>query len=202
MPRRRVVAAFLIQFAAIYGLLIMPWPGWRNAYGSFFRQMAGATFARANGPTIVRFRPAENPPRPEIDTEILLASRADLDAAGRGPVRILGLDSRGVGWVPSALLLALAGATPLPWSRRWRVLFAGTLLVHGYLLALVASYLWNQSCGLTPVSFLPFWAPLGEFLEETFVNQLGPSFAVPTMIWLLVILAMERPSFFRERFGR
>jgi hypothetical protein len=96
--------------------------------------------------------------------------------------------------VPTALLLALIVATPLPWFRRWRALFVGVVLMHGYLLALVAFYLWNQSGGMAPVSFLPFWAPLGEFLEETFVGQMGPSFVVPTLIWLLVVFAMERPS--------
>jgi hypothetical protein len=195
MPRRRIVVAFLLQFAAFYGLLIAPWPGWRNAYGSFFRGLTGAVFAGEKGPTTVQFRPAEKPPRPEIDTEILLVNHAEIDAAGRGPARILGLDSRGVGWVPTALLLALVAATPLSWCRRWRALLVGLLLVHSYLLTLVAFYLWNQSGGIVPVSFLPFWGPLGEFLEETFVGQIGPSFVVPTLIWLLVVLAIERPSF-------
>jgi hypothetical protein len=194
MLRPRLVAVFLLQFAAFYGLLIVPWPGWRAAYGSFFRGLVGAAYTREAVPTIVRFRPAEEPPRPEIDTEILLANRANLDAAGRGPVQILGLDSRGVGWVPTALLLALVAATPLPWASRGRALIAGGALVHAYLLAVVAFYIWNQSGGLAPVSFLHYWAPLGEFLEETFVTQMGPSFVVPTLIWLLVVFAMERPS--------
>jgi hypothetical protein len=193
MLQRRFLVAFLLQFAALYGLLIVPWPGWRSAYGRFFRGLNGAVFASESGLTIVRFRPAEKPPRPEIDTEILLANHAEINATGCGPVRILGLDSRGVGWVPTAMLAAFVVATPLPWSHRWRALLAGVLLVHGYLLALVAFYLWNQSGGMTPVSFLPFWAPLGEFLEETFVGQMGPSFVVPTLIWLLVAFVIERP---------
>lgn len=195
MPRRKLVIAFLLQFAAAYGLLIVPWPGWRAAYGGFFRGLNGTVYGGGNELTVVRFRPAEKPPRPEIDTEILLGKRAELDANGRGPVKILGLDSRGVGWVPTALLLALVAATPLPWASRGRALVTGLLLVHAYLLAVVAFCLWNESAGLAPVAFLPFWAPLGEFLEETFVTQMGPSFVVPTLIWLLVVFALERPSF-------
>ena len=193
MPPRRLVVAFLLQFVVIYVLLIVPWPGWRTTYGRFFRGVARTAFACENGPTIVRFRPAEKPPRPEIDLEILFVQRTEIDAAGHAPGRILGLDSRGVGWVPTALLLALVGATPLPWSRRWRTLLAGVVLVHGYLLAVVACYLWNQSAGLVPVSFLPFWPWLGDFLEETFVGQMGPSFVVPVLIWLLAVVAVERP---------
>ena len=193
MPPRRLVVASLLQFVVLYGLLIVPWPGWRAAYGRFFRGVAGAVFAREQGPAFVRFRAAEKPPRPEIDLEILLAQRAEIDVAGHAPARILGLDTRGVGWVPTALLLALVAATPLPWSGRWLALLAGVVLVHGYLLAVVAGYLWNQSGGLVPVSFLPYWPSLGDFLEETFVGQMGPSFVVPVLIWLLVILAVERP---------
>jgi hypothetical protein len=193
MLRRRYVVAFLLQFAALYGLLIAPWPGWRAAYGRFFRGLTGAVFASDGGPTIVRFRPAEKPPRPEIYLEILLAQRAEIDAAGNARTRVLGLDTRAVGWVPTALLVALIAATPLPWSRRWRALLTGGLLVHGYLLVLVACYLWNESAGMVPVSFLPFVSPLGEFLEETFVSQIGPSFVVPTLIWFLVVVAIEHP---------
>jgi len=193
MPPRRLVGAFLLQFVVIYGLLIFPWPGGRATYGRFFRGVAGAVFAREQGLAIVRFRAAEKPPRPEIDLEILYAQRGQIDGAGHAPARILGLDTRGVGWVPTALLLALMAATPLPWSRRWRALLAGVALVHGYLLAVVACYLWNQSGGLVPVSFLPFWPSLGNFLEETFVGQMGPSFVVPVLIWLLVVFAVERP---------
>lgn len=195
MPSRSIAVGFLLRFAVLYGLLIVPWPGWRAAYGGYFRGLAGTAYAREAASTIVRFRPAEKPPRMEIDSEILLAKRVKLDAAGRGPVQILGLDSRGVGWVPTALLLSLVAATPLPWASRGRALVAGLVLVHAYLLATVAFYLWNQSSGQAPVSFLPYWAPLGEFLEETFVTQMGPSFVVPTLIWLLVVFAMERPSF-------
>jgi len=68
-------------------------------------------------------------------------------------------------------------------------------IVHVYLLAVVAFYLWNQSAGLAPVSFLPFWPPLGDFLEETFVGQMGPSFVVPVLIWLLALVAVYRLPF-------
>jgi len=192
MPSGKALTLFLVQFAAIYGLLIAPWPGWRAAYGRGFREMVGAAFACETGPTIVRFGPAEHPPRPEIDLEIVFARRAEIDASGHAPVRILGLDTRGVGWIPTALLLALVVATPLPWVRRLLLLFAGGVGVHVYLLAVVAFYLWNQSAGLAPISFLPFWSPLGDFLEETFVGQMGPSFVVPVLIWLLALVAVCR----------
>ena len=202
MSPRRLVVVFLLQFVVIYGLLIVPWPGWRAGYERFFQGLAGTVLAREQGPAIVRFRPAEKPPRPEIDLEILFAQRTEIDAAGQAPTRILGLDTRGVGWVPTALLLALVAATPLPWRRRWRALLAGVVLVHGYVLAVVACYLWNQSGGLVPVSFLLFWPLLGDFLEETFVGQMGSSFVVPVLIWLLVVFAVERsPTFLQTRAG-
>jgi hypothetical protein len=171
--------------AILYGLLIAPWPGWRSTYGRFFRGMSEAALGRENGKSIVRVRPAENPPRTEIDTQIVYIRRAAITPEGSAPAQILGIDSRGVGWVPTALLIALAGASPLPWLRRASALLLGILLVNGYVVFAVAVYLWNESAGMAPFSLLPYWPALGNFLEQTFMVQIGPSFAAPVLIWLL-----------------
>jgi hypothetical protein len=147
---------------------------------------------------VVRVRAPEKPPRPEIDVALLFVKRADLYAPGVQSVPTKGvvLDSRGVGWVPTALLLALLIATPLPWRHRWKGLLSGLVLVHGYLIASIGFYLWNQTEGLVPVTWIPFWPALGNFLEETFVGQIGPSFAVPVLIWLFVLFVLAGPPDF------
>ena len=243
---------------------------------------------RGKGLVLVHFRAAEQPPRPEVDTEIVLVETARIDASGRAPARILGLDTRAVGWTPTALLLALIIASPVSWSRRWRALGWGAVLArifhsfchrnshlpagdfidgdgnwicglkqnrpseeglcdradrektagsgnphdlaglpaehsgggfasspdvparrfgprvvnslhagcrveretsglgHVYLQTVVAVYLWNQSSGAVPVSFLHFWPDLAGGLEESLVNQMGASLAIPVLIWLAV----------------
>jgi hypothetical protein len=167
-----------------YGLLLAPWPGWNAMYGRFFRTIGATVLAHEDGRMVVRFRSAVNPPRPEVDSEIVLADRAQIDSGCRAPARILCLDTRAVGWIPSALLFALVIASPVSWPRRWRALCWGAFFGHVYLLGVVSVFLWNQSSGTVPVSLLPFSPCLGDGLEETFVTQTGASLAIPVLIWL------------------
>jgi hypothetical protein len=188
------VAAFMVRFVLVYGLLLVPWPGWPAAYGRYLHALGNAAFGRESARASVQVRGAINPPSPVIDTEILFAVPA-AGAADPSAPRILGLDSRGVGWVPTALCLALVLATPLPWRRRLGALLLAALAVQTYILLVLGVYLWNQSGGLLPVAFLPFNSTLGDGLEETLVTQIGPSFVVPALIWLAVVAAVfPRPS--------
>ena len=181
-PLVRPVLAFLL----LYGLLLAPWPGLASAYGRYFRAVGRGCFAQEGQGGLVRFQPAQHPPRREIDTEILVAAQSAPDSAGRVYGKVLGLDSRGVGWVPTALLTALVLASPVPWGRRLRALGLGLGLVHGYLLTVIAVYLWRESAGQLPVAGLPYLPALAEGLEETLVTQMGFSFVVPVVLWLAV----------------
>ena len=51
MPPTRAVLFFLLRFAAIYALLVAPWPGWREAYAGYFRGIA-ATVSGAGDTSI------------------------------------------------------------------------------------------------------------------------------------------------------
>jgi len=199
MAPRRLIGRFLLGFAVAFGALVAPWPGWNAAYGALFRGGAAAVFSDGHGRILVRFRRAEHPPRAEIDTEIVVADRAQIGRDGRGPANVLGLDTRSVGWIPTALVLALIVATPVGWRRQWRALVLGLAVVHVYILLVVGVYLWNETAGAVPVSFLPYWAGLGGGLEETLVTQLGPSFAVPALIWVAVTFRREDWAGFGSR---
>jgi hypothetical protein len=185
MRTRRPIARFIGMFAVLYGLLIAPWPGINKAYGSYFMAFGRVAFSELRGHRILRFEAAEPSPHP-VDVKITMANVEKLDAQGRGHARILFLDSRSVGWVPTALVLALILATPVPWARRAWALFWGLLLVHGYIAFAVACYVWNESSDLNLVALTPFWKEVVSGLEETLVTQLGASFVVPFLIWLVV----------------
>jgi hypothetical protein len=136
----------------------------------------------------VRFQ--GSPPGKPLDTEIVLLDPGAGRGAGAVRERILGLDSRGVGWIPTALLLSLILATPVAWRRRARALCIGMPLVHGYIVSTAAVYIWSESlrfqpgpAGTGPGGFLGWIAGA---LEETLVVQLGASFVVPAMIWILL----------------
>ena len=51
--------AFLCRFAVVYVLLLLPWPGFRDAYGSYFRAFGGMVFARQTERSEVTFETPE-----------------------------------------------------------------------------------------------------------------------------------------------
>lgn len=185
MRRSSVIARFLGMFALVYGALIAPWPSWNDRYGTYFRGFCGCFLAHERSDSIVRFRAA--PAGAALDTQIVLVDPRTIDAHGHAKGHILGLDSRGVGWIPTAFLSALVLSTWIGWKRRLGALGLGLVAIHLYLLLAVRAYIWNRTLPETAVgtfSSAVKWVAAG--LEETMVTQLGPSFVVPAVIWILV----------------
>ena len=191
MVPRKLIIGFLWRFALGYGLLIVPWPGFNESYARYFRALGQMVFAQESGPRFVRFEAVPGELRHSLDTRIALANRAVLDALGSGPVRYLELDTRGIGWVPTALLLALVLATPVPWRRRVWALFFGVIAIHGFILFSVAVYLWNNSTDLGLLTLTPFWKQTTDGLEETLITQMGAGFVVPVLLWIAVTLRRQ-----------
>ncbi len=185
------------MFVFVYGTLVAPWPAWNAAYGAYFRGLCGHFLAHDDAGSIVRFRAA--PAGAALDTQIVLVDPRTIDAHGNARGHLLGLDSRGVGWIPTAFLCALILSTWLPWPRRLGALGFGLLILHLYLLLAVRVYIWNRS--LPELAVGPLAAALrwvGSGLEETMVTQLGPSFVVPAVIWILVSFRKEDLDAARE----
>lgn len=191
MPARSLIVGFLWRFALLYALLIAPWPGFNTAYGKYFRALGQTVFAREGDRRLLRFEAVPAELHHVLDTRIELANRDLVDHEGKGPVRYMELDTRGVGWVPTALLLSLVLATPVPWRRRGWALLWGLLAVHAYILFSLAIYIWNSSTELSLVMLTPFWKQLVGGLEETLINQMGASFVMPVLIWILVTIRRQ-----------
>ena len=191
MPLRSAIVGFSWRFALVYGLLIAPWPGFNAAYGKYFRGLGQMTFAREGERRILYFEAVPAELHRVLDTRIALANRDQLDREGKGPVHYLELDTRGIGWVPTALLLALILATPVPWWRRGWALLWGLLAIHGYILLCVAVYIWTNSTDLLLLTLSPFWKNMANGLEETLITQMGASFIIPVLIWILITIQMR-----------
>ena len=190
---RTTIARFLFCFALYFGVLIVPWPGWNAFYGDYFRAIGRAVFPEGSGRWIIRFEAARGL-RPPLETAITVANREQVRADGRGPAKTLGLDTRSVGWVPTALTLALILASPVPWKRRGRALLWGLTLVHIFIFLSVGCYIWNESASLGLANIPAFWKPVADGLEETLVTQLGASFVMPALIWLVVTFRTKGSS--------
>lgn len=181
------VAVFLLRCALTYGLLIFPWPGWNGTYGRYFRMLGELVFGQNGAGWIVVFTSASPVVRPPLDTQITLANRRQVDAHGNIPAKILALDSRAVGWVPTAFLAALIVATPVSWRRRGEALLWGLLWIHAFILFAIGVSVLNQAASeIGLLSLTRVVKQLVEGAEETLVDQMGASFVVPAIIWISV----------------
>ena len=194
-PEFKVVRRFLCWFAPLYALLIIPWPGSRDFYGAYLRSVARIVLVENNSRRILRFDEVPVSKRNRtLDTRITVANREQLDATGSGRAIMLDLDSHGVGWVPTALLIALVVATPVSWTRRAWALVWGLLAIHAVILFSIQVYIWNQSdtaSGLDLIALTPFWKTIISGLEETLVTQFGASFILPVLICALTTFRGE-----------
>jgi hypothetical protein len=188
----RLILGFLIRFVVVFGLLILPWPGWNEFYGQGFRAIGNAVFARQDENCILYFE-AHRQTRgfSAVDTRITIGNRHLMDSNGKGPVTLLELNTRFVGWLPTALTIALIVATPVPWRRRWWALFWGVLLIHAFILFSVAVYIWNESTTVSLVTLSPLWKEIADALEYTLVVQMGASFSIPVLIWIAVLFRRQ-----------
>jgi hypothetical protein len=176
---------FTVQFVLIYGILIAPWPGFGRAYGAYFRFVHRHIFSEESGHRLVRFEPEPLDHGP-LDTRIAIVNLQRLDGEGRAQGKALALDSRSVGWIPTSIVLALVWATPLARHRRISASLAGLLMVHLFIVFSVGCYIWNQSAELGILKISPMAKVVLSGLEQTFIVQLGASFIVPVVIWVLV----------------
>ena len=202
---RNPAFGFLWRFLLIYGVLIFPWPGWNNLYSDYFRNLGEMAFSRENENRIVLFA-AHHVQHgfSSLDTRMTLGNRSLVDSQGNGRVVMVDLDTRSIGWLPTALTVALISATPLPWRRRLWALAGGLLLVHCFILFSLETWIWDKepSLGLSTPSSL--WMEVVDDLEYALITQLGASFSVPVVIWVLVTFrrsdgfllatAKEKPS--------
>jgi hypothetical protein len=204
----RRLAGIALRFCVIYGLLIAPWPGFRQQYGAWMRTVGGWAFSREQGRWLVSFEPLTATAQRPLDTRILVADRTGRTPAGNLRAVALDLDMRGVGWVPTALLIALILVAPFAWPRRLLGLPLGLLGIHLYILFSIGIHIIDQCSGipgLSPFGLSPFWKPVFDGLDETLITQLGASFVFPVILCIAVLVPPADISPFlpaRPREGR
>ncbi|MCE0523398.1 MAG: hypothetical protein LV480_10865 [Methylacidiphilales bacterium] len=180
------------RFIVIFGLLVLPWPGWNAAYSGYFRALGQAVFGHQDEQRIVRFVPYhEQHGFSSLDTQMTLGNRALADSTGKGKAESVTLDTRSIGWVPTALTMALILATPVPWRQRAWALLWGLLLIHAFILFSLQTWIWYASPDLSLLTLSPFTKSIVDGLEYTLLTQLGASFSVPMLIWILVTIRRE-----------
>jgi hypothetical protein len=184
-PDLKAIAKFALLFAATYTILIIPWPGFDPMYGNYFRAFGAMVFSH-EGRQEVTFAPSVLPPAPNLDTKISLGNR-DLGANDGKLIHVqTDFDSRSIGWVPTALTVALIVATPIPFRRRLGALAGGLVLVHAFILLTLQSWIWNNAAAVGLATYSDFGKQIADALSYSLMDQIGASFSIPVLIWILV----------------
>ena len=178
---RRLVGSFCL-FVLLFGLLTVPWPGVQACYSTAYRAVANALFGSFGSEGIVRFEPRPSD-RKWADTSVMMARRGSSEGIA------IPHSPRLRGYLPTAELIALILATPVPWSRRWRALMWGLLWVHGYILLKLVIALLHAYDGTDPwclYALGPFWSKVLYGTYEVLVRSGTTPFLVPIFLWLAV----------------
>lgn len=194
------ILRFLVTFAVIFTVLMLPWLGLAEGYMAVFRTVGAWCFTRDEGQREVTF--LESPDKSVRPTfaRIEIANRSRLKLDGSGPVRNLDFDVRGLGWKPTALLIALVLATPLPWKRRLTALCWGLLWVQLVVMIFLAFAIWNESSEIGLVTMSPFWKNLASQWQHNFIALF--SLASPFMVWALVTFRTADMAFLKWPNGK
>jgi hypothetical protein len=192
MSLSKFIVLFLVQFAVIYGLLIYPWPGWKEVYGEGFRAVGNALYSSDSDKRTIHFEAhKETKGFAAIDSRIVLSNPSLVDETGKVPTSNLGFDSWSICWLPTALTMAFILATPIPWKRRLWALLWGLVLINLFLWFSVQAYIWNESPNVQLLTLSPFWKNITDDLEYLLIQQMGVSFSVPLVIWIVVTFKRE-----------
>lgn len=173
---------FLLRVFIIYIALLLPWPGLSTAYNAWFRSLS--RIASVGGAWVVRVEAVPAEEKSPLTTRIHAGNPRVVDSTGKMMGKVLGLDSWGVGWVPTALVVSLIMATSLPLSRRLMALGWGLLLINLYVVFCLRVHLWNGTADLMSAGDVA--RSISGALTYTLITQMGAGFAVAVVIWLVV----------------
>jgi hypothetical protein len=184
--QRSPIRRFLLRFALVYVLLLLPWPGFHAAFNAYFRAFGGMIFAGQTEHSEITFETAKDSHCPN-QTRVVIVNNALMNYDGSGPVRNLDFDAHAIGWRPIALLAALIYATPISWGRRTRAFAFGAIGIHAFLIFFLAVGIWSEANEL-PLAFFvpvtPFWKAVATGVRTVVVAQIG--LFIPVLVWILV----------------
>ena len=201
MLRSRTLWLFLLKAIVIYGLLSAPLSMYDEAYGTFYRKVAGKCFGKFRETGFVRFFEMKDPAMTHTNMGNALLRLPDntFDTAA------IDINTRILGYLPTILLISLVLASPVPLKRKLFALAAGLILV-------MALIIFKHWISLLELSEDNPWLKLTQFTGMTkkifvftssFISK--SSFTVPYFvvgIWLLVTFRMEDLKAFTRKTGK
>ena len=179
--RSRHVVGFFVRFMAIFVVLTAPWPGLPQAYAPAYRAAGNLLFASFGADGTVELRPSTRDD-PDRDTEFALANwQTDAESVFVG--------SSLKGYKPTAFVLALILATPIPWRRRWRALLWGTVCITVYAALRTTVFLvavFSEDNDLAVLTLGPISKTALDYIYWVVVDSFAGWLILPLPIWALV----------------
>ena len=182
-PLKKLVG--FVFFTLLYlGVLLMPWSGRMAVYSDVFQAVGNVICKPFGRQYSLRFIPP--PPG-----KMVQACQAEFTNRTRNASGTLPLDTQREGYAPTAVVVALVLATPIPWRRRWRALLGGVLAVQGFVALRVTLLLLAWISGDNPIAALtlsPCWTQVLNQALAVLVKAPPSVYVVPLFIWILVTL--------------
>jgi hypothetical protein len=172
----------MFRLLLFYGLFVVPRPLVAHHYAALFREGANGLIGPSREGLVIRFRSMETDVRGR-DVQLFL-QQVDTSRFWTTPI-----SSRMQGYLPTAEVLALILATPIPWKRRLWALIGGVLIVHVFIAVRVLSaiaYSLNTAQLGTFSDLSPFWRDVVFKIDEILTTVPTTTFVVPVFVWILV----------------
>jgi hypothetical protein len=180
MPEWRECGRFLAAAIGLFIVLTLPIPGLRGLSRACFQQEARGIAAIVFPDMQITVANHRDPAHAGIDTQMQVIDPKLVRPDGKVPAKLIVVDSRSLGWMPQAMILALIGATPVAWPLRWTLVLANTALIQVFVAATIT----------TTLGTAVYEAGAGNWQSEFFAyadlimtQNLWMSFLVPALLW-------------------
>ena len=182
MSPAKTILWFFLRVCAFYALLLSPWHGLRDAYRVAFRAMGNVAMPRlASGDAGAQFVPLSLDPHGS-DTSVKILNRRN------GKSGSIDVKSGFLGFRPTAFLVALVLATPIPRSRRGVALLLGGIGVSIFVLLRTWLQLADMLSDPSPLrvyELSTFWKTAVKVGLKVLVLSPPSGYIVPGLIWIL-----------------
>lgn len=187
---RKSILFFFLRVVLIYTLFILPWHGVMDVYHAVYCRVGNAVFYRIGGAGNVTFSKLEQKTKGK-DTSLKLEIWKSKEAKGQGEVQI---DVMYTGYKPTIFTLALILATPIRWSRRWRCVIWGFLLVSLFVAFRVWLYLVEILSEDNPMQLYELSSWMKAIVtgsSKVLLQAPATSYIVPLFIWALIMFRRD-----------
>lgn len=178
----KTISGFLLKALIVYAALMAAWPYAATPYRAGFRAVSNTLFSSLSGRGGVRFEAYEAGAQHQ-DTQLVLQKFRPFVSARTE------IASGLLGYRPTVFLITLVLATPVPWSRRWRAMLIGLLVVTIFVIFRVWLRIldaFSDGNVLSIYDLGAFWKSVLQGMVTILVRAPVPSYIVPAFIWLLV----------------